>query len=85
VGISPKVQSTQGTIHDHKKRKKKEDQNLDASVLLQKENKILTGGHVEQRLKKVYTKTTPHWVISPIQSRNSDSVVDAKRCMLTGT
>jgi hypothetical protein len=38
----PKIQFT-----DHMKPKKKEDQNMDASVLLKRGNKILTGGNIE--------------------------------------
>ena len=32
---------------DHMKPKKKEDQNVDASMLLRRGNKILTGGNME--------------------------------------
>ena len=38
----PKIQ-----FIDHMKLKKKEDQNVDTSVLLRKVNKILTGGNME--------------------------------------
>ena len=40
----PKIQFT-----DHMKPKKKEDQNVDASVLLRKVSKILTGGNMETK------------------------------------
>lgn len=40
----PKIQFT-----DHTKLKKKEDQNVDASVLLKRGNKIFTGGNVETK------------------------------------
>ena len=40
----PKIQFT-----DHMKPKKKEDQNVDASVLLRRGNKILTGGNMETK------------------------------------
>jgi hypothetical protein len=40
----PKIQFTQ-----HIKPKKKEDQNVDASVLLRRGNKILTGGNMETK------------------------------------
>jgi hypothetical protein len=40
----PKIQFT-----DHMKLKKKKDQNVDASVLLRRMNKILTGGNMETK------------------------------------
>jgi hypothetical protein len=40
----PKIQFT-----DHIKPKKKEDQNVDASVPLRRGNKILTGGNIEKK------------------------------------
>jgi hypothetical protein len=46
VDISPKVQNTQDTIQTILK-PKKEDQSVDASVLLRRGNKILTGGNME--------------------------------------
>ena len=44
LGI-PKIQFT-----DHMKLKKKEDQSVDASFLLRRGNKILTGGNARQTL-----------------------------------
>ena len=41
---TPKFQPT-----DHMKPKKKEGQNIDASVLLRRVNKILTGGNMEAK------------------------------------
>jgi hypothetical protein len=41
----PNIQFT-----DHMKPKKKEDQNMDASVLLRKVNKILTGRNMETKV-----------------------------------
>jgi hypothetical protein len=47
------------------KPKKKKDQNVDASVILRRGNKILTGGnrrqHVEQRLKEKPSRDYPTW------------------------
>ena len=40
----PKIQFT-----DHMKPKKEEDQNVDASVLFRRLNKILTGGNMETK------------------------------------
>ena len=54
----PRIQFT-----DHMKPKKKEDQNMDASVLLRRVNKILTEENiekrVEQRLKKRPSRDSP--------------------------
>jgi hypothetical protein len=78
----PKIQFT-----DHTKSKKKEKQNVDASVLLRRVNKIFTGGNMEtkcgaetegkaiQRLP--YLGNPPH-----IQPPNSDVIVDARKCLL---
>ena len=44
MDISLKTQNTQDTIHRPDELKMKEDQNVDASVHLQRRNKILMGG-----------------------------------------
>ena len=49
MNISPKVQNTQDSTHRHMKPKKKEDQNVDASVLLRRVSKIFTGGNMETK------------------------------------
>jgi hypothetical protein len=55
-GFSSKVCNTQDTTHRPYKLKKKEDQSINASVLLRRVKKILTGGNMEtkygQRLKE---------------------------------
>jgi hypothetical protein len=47
VDISVKALNIQDT--DHMKLKKKEDQSVDASVILRKGNKILTGGNTQTK------------------------------------
>jgi hypothetical protein len=71
------------------KLKKKEDQSVGASVLLRKRNKIFTGANIETKCgaetegKKI--QRLPH-LGDPyhIQSPNIDTIVDVKKCMLTG-
>ena len=46
MDIRKKAWNTHDTTRDHMKLKKKEDQSVDASVLLRKGNKILTGGNM---------------------------------------
>jgi hypothetical protein len=59
------------------KLKKKEDQSVGASVLLRRGNKILTGGNMEA---KCGAETLQSYIYSP----NPDTIVDAKKCLLTG-
>jgi hypothetical protein len=40
---------------------KKENQNIDASVILRRMNKILTGGNVEKSLKERPSRDCPTW------------------------
>jgi hypothetical protein len=49
VDIRPKAQNTQNTFHRPHELKKKEDQSVDALVLLKRRNKILTGGNMETK------------------------------------
>jgi hypothetical protein len=60
----PKIQ-----FADHMKSKKKEDQSVDASVLLRRVNKILTGGSMETkcgvRLKERPPRDCPTWGFIP--------------------
>jgi hypothetical protein len=39
---------------------------------------------VEQRLKERPSRDCPTWVSIPYKSPNPDTIVDAKKCMLTG-
>ena len=71
------------------KPKKKEDQNVDASVLLRRGNKILTEGNMETKCgaetEGKAIQRLPHLGIHPIiQTLNPDTVVDAKKCFLKG-
>ena len=66
---------------------KKEDQSVDASVLLRRV-KILTGGKKET-MCEAETKGKAIQTAQPedplhIQSPNSDTIADAGKCLLTG-
>jgi hypothetical protein len=62
---------------DHMKPKKKEDQNVDASVLFRKVNKILTGGNMETKYgaetEEKAILRLPHLGIHPIYSHQTQS------------
>ena len=79
----PKLQFT-----DHMKLKKKEDQSVDASVLLRRGNKILIGGNLERKsgaeTEGKASRDCPTWDPSHIQSSNMDTIVDVGKCFLTG-
>ena len=68
------------------KLKRKEDQSVGVSILLRRGNKILMGANMETK----YGADTEGKAIqrpgdlSLIQSPNADTIVDAKKCMLTG-
>jgi hypothetical protein len=47
--LAPKFRIPKIQFIDHMKPKKKEDQNVDASVLFRRANKILTGGSMETK------------------------------------
>jgi hypothetical protein len=57
------------------KPKKKEDQNVDASVLLRRENKILTEGNMETKCaaktEEKAIQRLPHLEIHPISSHQT--------------
>ena len=53
---------------DHMKPKKKEDQNVDASVLLRSMNKILTGGNMETKTEGKAIQRLSHLGIHSIYS-----------------
>ena len=80
----PKIQFT-----DHMKLKEKENQSVDASLLLRRGNKILTWGNMEPKCgaetEGKAIQRLSHLGLHPvcIQSSNSDTVVDAKKCLLT--
>jgi hypothetical protein len=72
------------------KLKKKEDQSVDASVLLRRGNKILMGVNTEIKceteIERKAIQRLPHLGIHPIYSCQTQtlSTVDAKKCVLTG-
>jgi hypothetical protein len=72
VDISPKVQNIQDTITGHMKLKKKENQSLDASELLRRENKIFKGVNTKTKCgaetEGKAIQRFPHLGIHPIYS-----------------
>ena len=63
--LAPKFRIANIQFTDHMKLKKKEDQSVDASVLLRRENKIFTGGNTETKCraeieKKKAIQRLPH-------------------------
>ena len=76
---------------DHMKLEK-ENQNVDASVFLRRENKILKGANMETKCGaetegKAIQRLPPHLQIdtSHTQSPNTVTIVDANKYLLTGT
>jgi hypothetical protein len=71
------------------KRKKKGDQSVGASVLLRRGNKILMGGDTETKCgaeteEKAIQRLHPPGDPSNIKSPNPDTIMDTKKCLLTG-
>ena len=71
------------------KLKKKEDQSVDASVLLRRGDKILTGGNKETNCGSETEGKAIHRLPqlgnpSHIESPNWDAIVDARKCLLSG-
>jgi hypothetical protein len=68
------------------KLKKKEDQSVDSSVLLRKENKILTGGNMRTKCGTDWRKGHPETASprdpSHIQTPNPDTILDARKYLL---
>jgi len=70
--------------------KKKEDQRVDTSVLLRRENKIFIGEDTETKFgaetEGKAIQRPPHLGIHPIyiQPTNPDNIAGVKKCMLTG-
>jgi hypothetical protein len=76
------------TFTDHLRLKKKEDQSVDALILLRKGNKILMGGNKEKNYRvetegKAIQRLSHLGIHSHIQSPNPDTIVVAKKCLLT--
>jgi hypothetical protein len=67
------------------KPKKKEEQNVDASVLLRRGNKILTGGKIETKsgaeTEGKVIQRLPRLGIHPISSHQAQ---DVRKCLLIG-
>jgi hypothetical protein len=61
------------------KLKNKEDQSVDASVLLRRENKILTGGNTETKCEAEAEgksiQSWPHLVIHPINNHQTQTLL----------
>ena len=70
------------------KLKKKEDQSKDASVLLRRGNKIITGENAETKCEAETEgkaiQRLPYLGIHPIKITKTDIIADAKKCLLTG-
>jgi hypothetical protein len=74
---------------DHMKPKNKNNQTVDASVLLRRVNKILTRRNMKSKCGaetegKAIQRLT--YLVDPshIQLPNLDTIVDARKCLLTG-
>jgi len=71
------------------KPKKKENQNVGASFLLRRENKIVMGGNTWTKsaagIKEKVIQRLPHLSIHTISSHKIQSLADAKKGLLTGT
>jgi hypothetical protein len=69
------------------KLKKKEDQSVDASVLLRRGNKILTGEDTETKCgaetERKAIQRLPHWGSIPYRVTKPRHYCDTKKCMLT--
>jgi hypothetical protein len=66
---------------------KKEEQSVDASALLRRRNKMLTGGNTETKCGaetegKAIQRLLHLGNLSHIQAQNQDAIVDAKKCLL---
>jgi hypothetical protein len=74
---------------DHMKLKNKEDQNVHASVLLREGNEVLMGTNTKTKCgaetEGKANQTLPHMGPYLIYSHQTQTtIVDAKKCMLTG-
>ena len=71
------------------KLQKKGDQSVDTSVLLRRRKKIVTGINMETKcgaeIEGKAIQKLLHLGINHIYSPNPDTIVDAKKCLLTGT
>jgi hypothetical protein len=64
---------------EHMKPKKKQDQNVDASVFFRRVNKILTGGNMETKYEaepeKMVIQRLPHLEVHPIYSHQTQTIL----------
>jgi hypothetical protein len=86
VDISPKAWIK---FTDHMNLKKKEDQSVDSSVLFRSGNKILMGGNMETKYgaetEGKAIQRLPHLGNpSHLELPNIDTIVDSKKCLVTG-
>jgi len=79
VNISSKAWITKDTIHRPHEARKEERPNEDASILLQRENKILTGGNIGTksgaRTKGKIIQRLPHLGSQPTCSHQTQSLL----------
>jgi hypothetical protein len=78
----PKIQFT-----DHMKPKKKEDQNVDASVLFMRVSNTYSEEEIWDKVwsrdwRKGHPETVPPGDPSHIKPPNQDTIVDARKCLL---
>ena len=89
MDISPKSPNIQDTIH--KPHEAQEEGKLKCGYLSPsyKDNKVLTGANMEIKCRAETTQKGHPETVTPadsshIQLPNPDTIVDAKKCMLTG-
>ena len=88
MDLPPKAQNTQDIIHrPHEAQEEGRPKSVDALVLLRRGNKILTGANIKTKCGaeaegKANQRLPPPWDL--FHTPNSDTIVDAKKCLLTG-
>jgi hypothetical protein len=84
--LAPKLRIPKTQFTDHLKHKKKEHQNMGASILLRKLGKIHTEANMEIKCRD-WRKGHPETIgdSSHIQSPKPNTIMDAKKCLLKGT
>ena len=70
------------------KLKKKEDQSVDTSIFLRRGNKTamerITAAKCGADTEGMTTQRVPHLEIDPIYKHQTQTIVDANKCLLTG-
>ena len=87
--LAQKLRISKIQFIEHMKLKKKEDQSMDASILLRRGNKILMGGNTETKCGaetegKAIQRLPPPRDPSHIQTPNPDTTADTRKSLLTG-